>query len=419
MDKLKIVRIGLFTDSYFPRMDGIAVSVESFRVGLEELGHTVYVFCPKRPEPFIEPNDRIYRFFSLPSISYEQYRDTFPFTPKHIRLVSSLNLDIIHTFTQTQIGLFGTFMAHRKSIPLVTTCGADFDLAKDYKRFIIAPPIMLLGTTLATQKLLLGKELRRFLKPSFRLSRWLDRSTRIAAGFYADQCDITTVPSLKSYKDIAPYMKKRPIVLPCGTDLRLVPDASKALSIRKQYRFSDKTVYFVSASRLVREKRIDFLIKAYAKLSEKDKEKSRLVIIGDGPENDALRYLVEGLGISDKVIFIGRVEHNRVLEVVSACDIYVHASLRETQGLVLNEAAACGKPLLMIDREVNDILHEGENGLFAENTLTDYSQKMAKLLNDHELREKYGRKSRQFAKATDLKEAAKPLEAIYNSLIHN
>lgn len=400
-------------------MDGIAVSVESFRIGLEALGHTVYIFCPKRPEPFIEPNDRVYRFFSLPSISYEQYRDTFPFTPKHIRLVSSLNLDIIHTFTQTQIGLFGTFMAHRKGIPLVTTCGADFDLAKDYKRFVIAPPIMLLGTTLATQKLLLGKELRKFLKPSFRVSRWLDRSTRIAAGFYADQCDITTVPSRKSYKDLAPYMKKRPIVLPCGTDLRLVPDESKALSIRKQYGFSDETVAFVSASRLVREKRIEFVIKAYARLSAEDKEKSRLVVIGDGPDADSLKELAKELEVSDKVIFVGRVEHKRVLEIVSACDVYVHASLRETQGLVLNEAAACGKPLIMIDREVNDILHEGENGFFAEDTLTDYSQKMAELLHNKELRTKFGRKSKEFAKATDLKEAAKPLESLYSSLLHN
>ena len=90
------MRIGLFSDSYLPRMDGIAISVESFRLGLEALGHTVFVCCPKRPEQFDEPNNRIYRFSSLPSFSYEGYRDTFPFMPEHIRSVNSLRLDIIH-----------------------------------------------------------------------------------------------------------------------------------------------------------------------------------------------------------------------------------------------------------------------------------------------------------------------------------
>lgn len=413
------MRIGLFTDSYFPRMDGIAVSVESFRLGLEALGHTVYVFCPKRPEPFTEPNNRIYRFPSVPSLSYEQYRDTFPFTLNHYRKVTNLKLDVIHTFTQTQIGLFGTFIARRNQIPLVTTCAADMAIVNDYKRFRFGLLPMVAGITMATQSFMSRKNLRTFLKPSYPLGKWLMRSVCVAAAFYNDQCDITTVPSMKTFQSIAPFMTKKPVILPCGTDLSLVPDESKALATRKQYGFSEKTVYFVSASRLVREKRIDFVIKAYAKLSEKDKERSRLVIIGNGPDADSLKELAKKLGVSDKVVFVGRVEHNRVLEIMSACDIYVHASLRETQGLVLNEAAACGKPLLMIDREVNDILHEGENGLFAENTFIDYSQKMAKLLNDRELREQYGRRSRQLAKATDLKEAAKPLEAIYSSLLHN
>jgi 1,2-diacylglycerol 3-alpha-glucosyltransferase len=413
------VRIGLFTDSYLPRMDGIAISVESFRVGLEELGHTVYVFCPKRPEAFIEPTDRIYRFPSIPSISnYDQYRDTFPFTLKNIRAISKLKLDVIHTFTPAQIGMFGVFLSKRNHIPLVTTCSADFELIYDYKRLAVFPLALAIGTSLAAKKIMSPRTLFHFFKPSYPFIKWLDRSTRISAGFFNDQCDITTVPSIKTEKEIAPFMKQKPVVLPSGTDLRLVPK-KESKEIRKKYALPEDITLFVSASRLVREKRIDFVIRSFAHLSLVDQKKSGLVIIGDGVELSSLKKLAHRLGIFDKVFFLGRIDHKRVLEVISGCDIYVHASMRETQGLVLNEAAACGKPLIMIDREVNAILHEGENGLFAENTISDFTRKMEKLLIDPELRSTYGRKSKEFAKSTDLKEAAKPLADLYGSLLHN
>jgi 1,2-diacylglycerol 3-alpha-glucosyltransferase len=417
--KLKAVRIGLFTDSYLPRMDGIAISVESFRVGLESLGHTVYVFCPKRPERFTEPTDRIYRFSSIPSISnYDQYRDTFPFTPKHIRAVSKLNLDVIHTFTPAQIGMFGVFIAKRNHIPLVTTCSADFELIYDYKRLVVFPLTLAIGTSLAAKKIMSPRKLFHFFKPSYPFIKWLDRSTRISAGFFNDQCDITTVPSIKTEKEIAPFMKQKPIVLPCGTDLGLVPK-ERAKNLRKKYGLPEEVTLFVSASRLVREKRIDFIVRAFANLSIADQKKSALVIVGDGVEMKAIKYLAERLGILNKVIFTGRLEHKYVLEVVAACDIYVHASLRETQGLVLNEAAACGKPIIMIDREVNDILHDGKNGLFAENKITSFGKAMTRLVGDKELRYRFGKKSEEYAQKTGLKEAAKPLSDLYGSLLHN
>src|SRR5258708_5260103 len=317
------MRIGLFTDSYLPRTDGIAISVESFRTGLEANGHTVFVFCPKRPEPYREPNNRIYRFISLPSLSYEGYRDTFPFTPKHIRVISSLNLDIIHTFTQTQIGMFGAFLAQRNHIPLVTTCGADFDLVNDYRRTTIAPLLLSLGTGLAIQKFMSLTALRYFLEPS-PPNVWLNRMIRVSAAFYNDHCDLTIVPSLKTYHSIAPYMQKPPVVLATGIDLRSVPKKVDTKGFRRQYGIDEQKVLFVSSSRLVREKRIEFLIRSYALLPKELRAKTELVIVGDGPEKQALTRLVTKLHLADTIVFTGRVLHQQVLEIVSACDIYIH-----------------------------------------------------------------------------------------------
>lgn len=408
------MRIGLFTDSYLPRVDGIAISTESFRAGLEANGHTVFVFCPKRPEPFHEPNDRVYRFPSLPSLSYEGYRDTFPFTPKHIRFINSLKLDIIHTFTQTQIGMVGAYIAKHNHLPLVTTCGADFDLIKDYRRTSIAPIVLSFGTVLATQTFMSLTALRLFLQPAFPPMVWLDRMIRVAAAFYNDQCDLTIVPSLKSYQSIASYMKKPPVILPTGIDMRLVPH--KPIP-RKRHNLPESEILFVSASRLVREKRINFLIRAFADLPPEIQVKIAFVIIGDGPDMPSLKELVSHLHLARKIIFTGRVKHEQVLEIVSACDVYIHASLRETQGLVINEAAACGKPIIMIDRKVNSVLKEGENGLFAANSIYDFGKQMSTLATDKALRIHFGHTSKKLAQNTSQEAAAAKLVSLYQKLI--
>src|SRR5262245_55828113 len=132
------MRIGFFSDSYLPRNDGISLCTETYRAGLEALGHEVFVFCPKRPEPFVEPTKRIYRFRSLPSVFYEGYRDTIPVRGKHRRYIASLNLDIIHTFTPTQIGVLGMHLAKKHHIPLVTTSNFDVDLIHEYKLMWLA-----------------------------------------------------------------------------------------------------------------------------------------------------------------------------------------------------------------------------------------------------------------------------------------
>ncbi len=410
------MRIGFFTDSYLPRADGIAISVEEYRAGLAKLGHTVFVFCPKRPEPFIEPSDSIYRFRSLPSVVYEDYRDTFPFSRKHVKFVNSLNLDLIHTFTPMQIGLFGVYIAKRSGTPLVSTCNIDIDLVKEYRMLGVFAPVIAAGTSISSNKLMSRSNLKRLLKPSRSIDRWLERMVGVTAAFYNDQCDIVTVQSEKMKKAIDPYMKKPTVVLPVGTDLNLVPKNPSVKSIRNRFGLPLDHTLFISSCRLVKEKRVDFLIRAYAKLSVKDKEKSALVIVGEGPLGRDLKKLSHRLGLDKNVFFTGLIDHKQVFEIVSSSDIYIHASLRETQGLVLNEAAACGKPLIMIDKIANPVLKDRENGFFSENNINDFSRKMKILLNDEERRVKYGKASKKRAIVTSQENVSKKLDNLYKSI---
>ena len=411
------MRIGFFTDSYLPRADGVATGVEAYRAGLEKLGHTVYVFCPMRPEPFKEQSRNIYRFKSVPSVMYENYRDTFPFTPKHVKQIRALDLDLIHTFTQIQIGIFGMYIAKREKIPLVTTCMADFDLAKEYRRLVPVSLALILGITTASRKLMSPSELSSMIKPAYPLSKWLTNTVKTTAAFYNNQCQAVTVPSIKVKKSIDKFMNKPSVVIPLGTDLSMFSENPDIKSVRSKYNIPHILTAFISSSRLVKEKRIDFLIRAYSKLDPRDQKKSVLVIIGKGPHENYLKKLVESLGIGNKVIFTGMLTHKELIKVIGVCDIHVHASIFETQGLALNEAAGAGLPMIMIDREVNPVLQDGKNGFFAENNEVDFSLKMSKLLNDKKLRIKFGIQSKKLAQKTSQENVSGELLELYKSLV--
>lgn len=411
------MRIGLFTDSYLPRLDGISLSVEAYRAGLESLGHDVYIFCPERPEPYTGIVERVYRFPSFPSIWYENYRDTFPFLPKHIAYIRSLNLDIVHTFTPGQIGHLGMYASFQNHIPLVTTCNLDFDLVKEYGRMILASFPLIAETSIISNRFISRDEIMILFKSNVTHDDWSHRLVKAVACFYFNQCALVTVQSEKMKKEIEPYMKKPVIVVPAGTDMKLVPQKTDRVTVRSRYGLPQQSTLFVSSSRLVKEKRIDFLIHAYAGLSSQDKGRSALVIAGDGPLKQGLENLVMDLGLKANVFFVGLVPHDQIFDVISACDIYVHASLRETQGLVLNEAAACGKPLIMIDREANPVLQESKNGLYSENNLNDYTSKMELLLHDDQLRVSFGKESSKLAKNTSQEAVSKQIEHLYKNLL--
>ena len=120
-----IMRIGLFTDTYRPSVNGITYVVESLKQQLEALGHEVYIFCPgkslrpdKQPE-LISEDDHILRFPSIRSGFFDEF-DISLFLPRRVvEEIAAMELDIIHVFTPSQIGLLGINAALTHDMPVV------------------------------------------------------------------------------------------------------------------------------------------------------------------------------------------------------------------------------------------------------------------------------------------------------------
>jgi len=158
----------------------------------------------------------------------------------------------------------------------------------------------------------------------------------------------------------------------------------------------DEHVVVLCVARLGVEKRIDHLVEAVS-----DADDSRLVIVaaGEGPERQRVERRARDLGV--RLVLLGDVQWERVVELYVAADIFALLSERETWAVVVNEAAACGLPLVLSDRvgAAHDLLRDGENGrLVTAGDVRGAAEAFRELASDRELRRAWGERSRELSR---------------------
>jgi 1,2-diacylglycerol 3-alpha-glucosyltransferase len=118
------------------------------------------------------------------------------------------------------------------------------------------------------------------------------------------------------------------------------------VTVRKKFDLPEK--YFLSSNRFIREKNLFFLLQAYAKYCEKvDGDPWKLVLLGDGPLKYEIKSHSEELGLNNNVIFPGFRQYEELPAYYGLAGAFIHASTKDTWGLVVNEAMACGLPVIV------------------------------------------------------------------------
>ena len=166
--------------------------------------------------------------------------------------------------------------------------------------------------------------------------------------------------------------------------------------LRRALGAGQEDVIVLSVARLAREKGLDALLRAVAAA---DDPRLLLVVAGEGPERGALAKLADDLSI--RLVLAGDVDWERIVELYVAADVFALLSEREPWAVVVNEAAACGLPLVLSDRvgAAHDLLRDGENGaLVAAGNVTGAAQALGRLAADPELRRTQGSRSRELAR---------------------
>ena len=201
---------------------------------------------------------------------------------------------------------------------------------------------------------------------------------------------------------------ERMVVVPNGVDLEKI-DSVEA---------GELTYDLVYVGRLSEHKRVDLLIEAVS-LAREVMPDIRCGVIGDGPEMERLRRLVEDLQIEENVVFLGFLETDEdLIAAMKSSRIFVLPSMREGFGISALEANACGLPVVTVRSEMNaasDLVEEGLNGLVVDPTPEDMAEAVLKLLKD-DMYNRLSEPSRRVAEKYDWSVVTDAIERAYEEL---
>ena len=361
------MNILFISDVFFPRVNGVSTSINTFATELRALGHQVTLIAPSYTDEdkqeewivrvpshkiYFDPEDRLMNFGKLKAL---------------LPWIRDKHFDVIHIHTPFTAHYVGIHFGKKLDIPVVETYHTFFeDYLHHYLPFI----------------------------PQF-ISRKLARTI---SRRQCNAVDGIVSPSKPMLDVLKQYGIKTPAeVVATGLD-----DSSFASVDGEHFRMShdipltQPMLLFVG--RVAHEKNIGFLLEMHLELI-KNHPDALLVITGEGPAEESIKQSIEKLGISNKVRMIGYLDRgHELIACYKAADIFVFASKSETQGLVLLEAMAQGTAVVAIaELGTKSILIEGEGVLIAKDDINDFADKVSALLSDAPKRQMIGEKGRQYA----------------------
>ncbi len=205
------------------------------------------------------------------------------------------------------------------------------------------------------------------------------------------------------------------VLTPYGIDTKKFSRKPPDKKLVKKLGTGGKTV-LISVSRLSRRKGLDYLLRAVAALGDGVK----LIMVGDGVERESLTKLSDELGIRDRVVFVGKVPNEKLLDYYNLADIFVLPSLHEGMGIVFLEAMACGLPVVTTNiGGMVDFVKDGKTGLLVDpKNAEQLSDALSKLITDKKLRGRIAKSGERLVRTEyTWGEAAKRYLEVFNKAV--
>ena len=376
------MKIAMMTNNYKPFIAGVPVSIERLSEGLRANGHEVVVFAPDYKEQ-IEEED-VVRYRALIKGIANGFSVPDSFDSKIEKKFKEGNFDVIHVHHPLMIGWTALYLSKKYDVPLV------FTYHTRYEQYL------------------------HYIKASF-----LQNFVPTYVNYFARRCDIifAPTPSMQDYLE-GIGAQTRLAVLPTGLGKEsFETDDAEVLKLRKKL-LGDRKYFFCCVARLAKEKNIEFLLRAMARRKNIHAADFRLAIVGEGPYHDELCKLTKELDIEEEIVFVGKVENSEVKNYCRAADLFLFASLSETQGIVLLEAMAAGTPVLAVKASgVQDVVVNGKNGYMTYMSEIEYSNKLEEILAGDCAYLEHG--AIETARRYEIREIAKWASVYYNVAIQN
>ena len=387
------MRIGIFTDTYPPYINGVSTSVSMLENALRKKGHQVYIVTvnTENMRYKYENDEHIIRIPGVPIGIYD-YRLTGVYPLKAINKIKKWNLDVIHSHTEFGVGTFARIIAKQYNIPLVHTYHTMYE---DYVHYITKGY---------------------FNNTSKKIVEYL-------TNFYCNQTATELIVPTKKTYDLfkEKYKNTRNVhIIPTGIEVEKFykenTDPAKLEEIRKKHGLNKGDFVILYVGRLGQEKSVDVLIEAHQELARE--YKAKLLIVGDGPDMDTYKNLVHKLKIDDNVIFTGKVPWTEVTLYYQIADIFATASKSETQGLTVIEAMAASLPVVAVDDEsFRNVIIDGLNGHLFD-TKKEYKKYVKSFIDEPSKLQQFSKQARINADTYSSKYFAERVLDVYRLAIN-
>jgi glycosyltransferase involved in cell wall biosynthesis len=310
------MRIGLFTDSFLPIVDGVGRVVHNYARTVPNKGHECYVIAPMSNAGYL--GDKPYElleFLSIEVPTQRQYSTGIPTLDAHYReRIRRIPLDIVHAHSPFLAGREALFIARKKKIPVVGTFHS------------------------------------RYYDDFYKLTK-MDVAANIGVKYIVDfynRCDEVWAVSESSSQALHEYGFKRDIiVMPNGISATIPGEQDREQAIRTLNLPRSNVLLY--CGQINWKKNILRILNACVLLKE-DGRLFTLVLAGQGPDMQSVKDEVKALGLAENTMFTGHITDEKLLNgLYQATTLFVFPSIYDTCGLVVREAAAMGTPAVVVE----------------------------------------------------------------------
>ncbi len=352
------MNILMISDVYFPRVNGVSTSIQTFRHELAALGCISTLIAPDYPasHPVEAGIERIPSRF-VPLDPEDRMMKSAPVRAL-VPWLASRRFDLVHVQTRFVAHYRGTELARCLAVPCIETYHTFFE---EYL-FHYVP---------------------------FLPREWLRAAARRFSRVQGNSVDALVVPSSAMRDVLTAYGVTAPLhVIPTGIPLAQFNGGDGA-AFRHGLGVPPGAPLLLFVGRVAHEKNIGFLLRAFRRALDRTPE-AHFVIAGEGPALASLQRDARELDMTARVHFVGYLDRGgALLDCYRAADAFVFASRTETQGLVLLEAMAMGVPVISTAvMGTCDIVGPGRGALVPHDDEGAFAEAMVKLMGDQALRER-------------------------------
>lgn len=379
------IRVLFVSECYHPVKNGVVSVIDILTEQLRRRGHEVMIVAPRHPKQAEPEPEGVVRVPSLPNPFYPDYPAAVPWARELSNVLDNFKPNLVHTHSFMWLSRFALKNAQHRNIPVITTFHT---LVTEYLHYAPVP---------------------RWVSLPF-IARW--------CASFCNKCSVVITvssiaePLLRSFGVTVPIE-----FIPTGIDAEQFGKGN-GFRVRKELGIPTTASVLLYVGRIAKEKNISFLLEALSPVLA-ERTRTYLVLVGDGPEMEAMKEKAKRLPGGDKIIFAGSRPRSEIPDFHAAADIFVFASVTEMQGLSVSEAMMSGLPVVVVgEGGIKYFVKDGEVGFVVPHDALSFANAVRTLLDKPHLRMAMGERARAFAMETfSLSICLDRLENLYQKVL--